>query len=81
MQFLKSEADLEYIERRLKLDFISTAENGCPAEVITELLFFFEHCYAVKDRTPSPVSRKLNRQYNREVIPQLLDGQYLLAAI
>ncbi|GAA6226806.1 spindle and kinetochore-associated protein 2 [Lates japonicus] len=30
--FLKSEADLEYIERRLKLDFISTAENGCPAE-------------------------------------------------
>uniref|UniRef100_A0A8C4IQQ4 Protein FAM33A n=1 Tax=Dicentrarchus labrax TaxID=13489 RepID=A0A8C4IQQ4_DICLA len=31
--FLKSEADLEYIEKRLKLDFInSTAENGCPAE-------------------------------------------------
>ncbi|XP_034406466.1 spindle and kinetochore-associated protein 2 [Cyclopterus lumpus] len=31
--FLKSEADLEYIERRLKLDFIkSAAETGCPAE-------------------------------------------------
>ncbi|XP_070700163.1 SKA complex subunit 2 [Pempheris klunzingeri] len=31
--FLKSEADLEYIEKRLKLDFInSTAENGCPGE-------------------------------------------------
>ncbi|XP_070839604.1 SKA complex subunit 2 [Chaetodon trifascialis] len=31
--FLKSEADLEYIEKRLKLDFInSTAENGCPTE-------------------------------------------------
>ncbi|KAM6907134.1 SKA complex subunit 2 [Xenentodon cancila] len=31
--FLKSEADLDYIERRLKLDFInSSAENGCPAE-------------------------------------------------
>ncbi|XP_042287164.1 spindle and kinetochore-associated protein 2 isoform X1 [Thunnus albacares] len=31
--FQKSEADLEYIERRLKLDFINnTAENGCPAE-------------------------------------------------
>ncbi|KAM9385259.1 SKA complex subunit 2 isoform 2-T2 [Pholidichthys leucotaenia] len=31
--FLKSEADLEYIEKRLKLDFMnSTAENGCPAK-------------------------------------------------
>ncbi|KAM4545553.1 SKA complex subunit 2 [Odontesthes bonariensis] len=31
--FLKSEADLEYIERRLRLDFINnTAENGCSAE-------------------------------------------------
>ncbi|XP_070773226.1 TIP41-like protein isoform X1 [Enoplosus armatus] len=33
LKFLKSEADLEYIEKRLKLDFINnTAENGCPAE-------------------------------------------------
>ncbi|CAI5644539.1 unnamed protein product [Oreochromis niloticus] len=32
--FLKAEADLDYIEKRLKLDFInSSAENGCPAEV------------------------------------------------
>ncbi|CAK6977311.1 spindle and kinetochore-associated protein 2 isoform X2 [Scomber scombrus] len=31
--FQKSEADLEYIERRLKLDFINnSAENGCPTE-------------------------------------------------
>ncbi|KAM4546485.1 SKA complex subunit 2 [Fundulus diaphanus] len=31
--FLKSEADLEYIQRRLKLDFInSAAKSGCPAE-------------------------------------------------
>ncbi|XP_041808435.1 spindle and kinetochore-associated protein 2 isoform X2 [Chelmon rostratus] len=31
--FLKSEADLEYIEKRLKLDFITnTAENGCLTE-------------------------------------------------
>ncbi|XP_024117020.1 spindle and kinetochore-associated protein 2 [Oryzias melastigma] len=31
--FQKSEADLDYIERRLKLDFInSTAENGSSAE-------------------------------------------------
>ncbi|CAG5870166.1 SKA complex subunit 2 [Menidia menidia] len=31
--FLKSEADLEYTERRLRLDFInSTAENGYSAE-------------------------------------------------
>uniref|UniRef100_A0A3Q4GY28 Spindle and kinetochore-associated protein 2-like n=1 Tax=Neolamprologus brichardi TaxID=32507 RepID=A0A3Q4GY28_NEOBR len=31
--FLKAEADLDYIEKRLKLDFInSSAENGCPAE-------------------------------------------------
>ncbi|XP_061595082.1 spindle and kinetochore-associated protein 2 [Cololabis saira] len=31
--FLKSEADLDFIERRLKLDFInSSAENGCPAK-------------------------------------------------
>ncbi|KAJ4929586.1 hypothetical protein JOQ06_018609 [Pogonophryne albipinna] len=31
--FLKSEADLEYIEKRLKLDFINNAsENGCPAK-------------------------------------------------
>ncbi|XP_035770704.1 spindle and kinetochore-associated protein 2 [Neolamprologus brichardi] len=34
--FLKAEADLDYIEKRLKLDFInSSAENGCPAEVGT----------------------------------------------
>lgn len=40
LQFLKSEADLEYIEKRLKLDFInSTAENGCPAEVVTLHIF------------------------------------------
>uniref|UniRef100_A0A8D2ZNI2 Protein FAM33A n=1 Tax=Scophthalmus maximus TaxID=52904 RepID=A0A8D2ZNI2_SCOMX len=33
LQFMKSEADLEYIGKRLKLDFInSTAENGCPTE-------------------------------------------------
>ncbi|XP_060942328.1 spindle and kinetochore-associated protein 2 isoform X2 [Limanda limanda] len=31
--FLRSEADLEYIEKRLKLDFINrTAENGSSAE-------------------------------------------------
>ncbi|KAF7205654.1 spindle and kinetochore-associated protein 2-like [Nothobranchius furzeri] len=31
--FLKSEADLEYIERRLKLDFINgEAANGCSTE-------------------------------------------------
>ncbi|XP_038565262.1 spindle and kinetochore-associated protein 2-like isoform X2 [Micropterus salmoides] len=31
--FLKSEADLEYIEKRLKLDFINNAaENRCPTE-------------------------------------------------
>ncbi|XP_033970080.1 spindle and kinetochore-associated protein 2 [Trematomus bernacchii] len=31
--FLKSEADLEYIEKRLKLDFINnTLQNGCPAK-------------------------------------------------
>ncbi|XP_034082568.1 spindle and kinetochore-associated protein 2 [Gymnodraco acuticeps] len=31
--FLKSEADLEYIEKRLKLDFINNAsENGCAAK-------------------------------------------------
>ncbi|XP_040908120.1 TIP41-like protein isoform X2 [Toxotes jaculatrix] len=33
LKFQKSEADLEYIEKRLKLDFINNAaENGCPAE-------------------------------------------------
>ncbi|XP_054873247.1 spindle and kinetochore-associated protein 2 isoform X2 [Amphiprion ocellaris] len=31
--FLKSEADLDYIEKWLKLDFMNTAENGCPVEV------------------------------------------------
>lgn len=32
-KFQKSEASLEYIEKRLKLDFINKAtENGCPAE-------------------------------------------------
>ncbi|KAK7907046.1 hypothetical protein WMY93_015658 [Mugilogobius chulae] len=31
--FQKSEADLDYIEKRLKLDFITSAsENGCPAQ-------------------------------------------------
>uniref|UniRef100_A0A3Q0T339 Protein FAM33A n=1 Tax=Amphilophus citrinellus TaxID=61819 RepID=A0A3Q0T339_AMPCI len=31
--FLKAEADLDYIEKRMKLDFITNAaENGCPAE-------------------------------------------------
>lgn len=56
LQFLKSEADLEYIEKRLKLDFInSTAENGCPAEVATEP---HTHFHTAKDRsnlTPSAV--------------------------
>ncbi|XP_059207304.1 spindle and kinetochore-associated protein 2 [Centropristis striata] len=33
LMFQKSEADLEYIEKRLKSDFIkNAAENGCPAE-------------------------------------------------
>ncbi|XP_054586464.1 TIP41-like protein isoform X2 [Nothobranchius furzeri] len=33
LKFLKSEADLEYIERRLKLDFINgEAANGCSTE-------------------------------------------------
>lgn len=37
MQFLKSKADLEYIEKRLKLDFINvTAENGCHTEMVNE---------------------------------------------
>ncbi|KAK1882434.1 Spindle and kinetochore-associated protein 2 [Dissostichus eleginoides] len=39
--FLKSEADLEYIEKRLKLDFINnTSENGCkenPAVMLENL--------------------------------------------
>ncbi|XP_037322651.2 spindle and kinetochore-associated protein 2 isoform X2 [Pungitius pungitius] len=36
--FLKSEADLEYIERRLKLEFIkSTAENENPALMLENL--------------------------------------------
>lgn len=37
--FLKSEADLEYIERRLKLDFINSAsEIGCTAEESVTLI-------------------------------------------
>lgn len=37
LQFLKSESDLEYIEKRLKLDFInSIAENSCHAQAVTE---------------------------------------------
>uniref|UniRef100_A0A3Q1GA37 Protein FAM33A n=1 Tax=Acanthochromis polyacanthus TaxID=80966 RepID=A0A3Q1GA37_9TELE len=30
--FLKSEADLDYIEKWLKLDFMNAGENGCPVE-------------------------------------------------
>ncbi|XP_035864729.1 spindle and kinetochore-associated protein 2 isoform X2 [Sander lucioperca] len=45
--FLKSEADLEYIEKRLKLDFINnTAENGCPAEENPALML--ENLRAIK---------------------------------
>ncbi|XP_040007272.1 spindle and kinetochore-associated protein 2 [Xiphias gladius] len=45
--FLKSEADLEYIEKRLKLDFInSSAENGCPAE--ENLAVILENLRALK---------------------------------
>ncbi|KAM8897244.1 SKA complex subunit 2 isoform 2-T2 [Spinachia spinachia] len=45
--FLKSEADLEYIERRLKLDFIkNTAENGCPTEENPALML--ENLRAIK---------------------------------
>ncbi|XP_071317592.1 SKA complex subunit 2 [Trachinotus anak] len=45
--FLKSEADLEYIEKRLRLDFInSTAENGSPAEENPALLL--ENLAAIK---------------------------------
>lgn len=37
LQFLKSKADLEYIEKRLKLDFINmTAETGCQTEMVNE---------------------------------------------
>nr|XP_046266032.1 spindle and kinetochore-associated protein 2 isoform X2 [Scatophagus argus] len=36
--FLKSKADLEYIDKRLKLDFINTAENGCPEENLAIML-------------------------------------------
>ncbi|XP_030009804.1 SKA complex subunit 2 [Sphaeramia orbicularis] len=44
--FQKSEADLEYIEKRLKLDFISkVAENGCPEENPAEIL---ENLMAIK---------------------------------
>lgn len=35
---MKSKADLEYIEKRLKLDFINNiAENGSHAEMVTQL--------------------------------------------
>ncbi|XP_028451173.1 SKA complex subunit 2 isoform X3 [Perca flavescens] len=45
--FLKSEADLEYIEKRLKLDFINNAaENGCPAEENPALML--ENLRAIK---------------------------------
>ncbi|KAM4726190.1 SKA complex subunit 2 isoform 2-T2 [Anableps anableps] len=47
--FLKSEADLEYIERRLKLDFISSAsENECSAkENVTVIL---NNLKSIKDK-------------------------------
>ncbi|XP_051793660.1 TIP41-like protein isoform X4 [Acanthochromis polyacanthus] len=32
LKFLKSEADLDYIEKWLKLDFMNAGENGCPVE-------------------------------------------------
>ncbi|XP_047462225.1 spindle and kinetochore-associated protein 2 [Mugil cephalus] len=45
--FLNSEADLGYIEKRLKLDFINvTAENGCPAEENPALML--ENLMAIK---------------------------------
>lgn len=45
--FLKSEADMEYIEKRLKLDFIkNAAEDGCPAEENPALML--ENLRAIK---------------------------------
>ncbi|XP_056909831.1 spindle and kinetochore-associated protein 2 isoform X3 [Takifugu flavidus] len=36
--FLKSKADLEYIEKRLKLDFINSgAENGCHTQAVSSV--------------------------------------------
>uniref|UniRef100_A0A669EZK2 Protein FAM33A n=1 Tax=Oreochromis niloticus TaxID=8128 RepID=A0A669EZK2_ORENI len=47
--FLKAEADLDYIEKRLKLDFInSSAENGCPAE--NNLAVVLENLKAIKSK-------------------------------
>ncbi|MEQ2280701.1 hypothetical protein AMECASPLE_022653 [Ameca splendens] len=47
-RFLKSEADLEYIERRLKLDFInSAAVSGCSAEVVTHSFHFSQQLLPV----------------------------------
>lgn len=41
LQFLKSKADLEYIEKRLKLDFITNiAENGSHAQAVTKPWLF-----------------------------------------
>ncbi|XP_026183758.1 SKA complex subunit 2 isoform X2 [Mastacembelus armatus] len=45
--FQKSEADLEYIEKRLKLDFINnTTENGCSVE--ENPLMMLENLRAIK---------------------------------
>ncbi|KAM4603694.1 SKA complex subunit 2-like [Polymixia lowei] len=47
--FQKSEADLEYIEKRLKLDFVAnTTEQGAPAE--DNLVGLLENLVAIKAR-------------------------------
>uniref|UniRef100_A0A3B4B1Y5 Protein FAM33A n=1 Tax=Periophthalmus magnuspinnatus TaxID=409849 RepID=A0A3B4B1Y5_9GOBI len=47
--FQKSEADLDYIEKRLKLDFINTAsESGCTAQ--ENPVAMLEHLRAIKAR-------------------------------
>ncbi|XP_008278308.1 SKA complex subunit 2 [Stegastes partitus] len=46
--FLKSEADLDCIEKWLKLDFMNTGENGCPAE--ENPVVMLEKVKAIKDK-------------------------------
>ncbi|KAK5613663.1 hypothetical protein CRENBAI_018055 [Crenichthys baileyi] len=63
-RFLKSEADLEYIERRLKLDFInSAAVSGCSAEEnVTVMLENLKSLKAKHSVLRSQVSKIIDAQ-------------------
>lgn len=65
MQFLKSKADLEYMDKRLRLDFMTSAENILHAEGVKTvgpcpLLNTTKYKDSLKNQTLTPKNEKKN---------------------